>query len=137
VLLTEPGEIPGKGTTESMGPDNNKRTPWEANKMVKDYLELLKDPQYANEIGSTLESWLTRLIVRLRTKNQVIDDWKGIGKLCFLFGNYHPFSDRVPRGGWFRGDLRAGMNWSYPGNQVSSCGARPAVRIVKALKFAA
>lgn len=137
VLLAEPGEIPAQGTAHPRGLEGNQRIPWEANKMVKDYLALLDKPQYAHEIGSTLESWLTRLMVRLRTKNEVIDDWKGLGKLCYLIGNYLPSSGSVPGGYWFRGSGRASVVWSEPESQGPNYGARSAVRIAKLLKFAA
>lgn len=137
VLLTEPGEIPAKGAGQTRGPKSAQRMQWEADREFKKYLALLNDPQYAHEIGSTLESWLTRVTVRLRTKNEVIDDWKGIGKLCALVGNYLPSSGRVPRGIWARDYACAYVAWREPGYRSPNSGARSAVRIVKVLKFVA
>jgi hypothetical protein len=138
VLLTEPGEIPAEGKGIPKGPKGKERTPWEANKQFKDYLELLKNEQLAGRmIGSTRESQLTRLITRIQNNNEVIDDLGGIGKANVLAGNYHSSSGDVPYGSWGRGDRQASVDWSTPGVRGSYYGARPAVRIVKILKFAA
>lgn len=138
VLLTEPGEIPGEGAAQPRGPKGKERIPWEANKRFQEYLELLKNEHLAQRmIGSTREAELTRLITRIQTKNEVIDDFSGIGKANALIGNYRPSSDSVPYGYWSRDSRQAYVDWNFPGYRYSAFGARPAVRIVKILKFVA
>src|SRR3989344_5641063 len=86
LLLENSPNIPAEGEGQTIGG----RRQLEANKTPNEYLKLLqKDPQYANEQGLTNEAWLTQFITRLEQTNEVIDDWQGKGKICYLIGSFH------------------------------------------------
>lgn len=128
VLLMEPTEIPeeGHGTTLSG------RKQLEANHTPMEYLStLFTNPAYAHEVGLFPEAWLTRLLQRLHTKNEVIDDYSGTGKFCYLIGSFHSASGDVPDAVWGRGSRRAYLGWREPGGCSVNRGSRSAVRIKK------
>lgn len=126
-LLEEPTEIPA----ENKGETKAKRKQLEANHTPREYLQTLSESSYLHEEGLTIEGWIARLLTRLHTKNEVIDDYQGAGKVCYLIGNCDSSSDSVPFGGWYRGDRRAYVDWGDPDRRYDSDGARSAVRIGK------
>jgi len=125
VTLSEPTEIPaeGKGTTLGTRPQ------LEAHHTPNEYLKTLKDPTYHHEQGETIEGWMARFLTHLHTRNEVIDDWQGAGKLNYLTGNYHAASGRVPRGCWGSDDRQAGVGGYNPDNRGGYHGSRSAVRL--------
>ncbi|MDO8728749.1 MAG: hypothetical protein Q7K26_02525, partial [bacterium] len=81
VELQEAGDIPaqGKGATQEG------RTKLEANQSPNDYLAALHSMK---ENGMTVEGWIARFFKSLEERDEAIDDFRGIGKLCYLLGNY-------------------------------------------------
>jgi hypothetical protein len=125
-LLESNVNIPSEGQGKTIGG----RKQLSANQTPTDYLNRLQtDPQYQNEQSLTNEDWLTQFITHLEKTNQVIDDYSGNGKACFLPGSFIPSSRRLGGGYWVRGDRRAVLYGSTPGNRFSSGGLRSAVGI--------
>lgn len=120
-------------SAEDEGKTIKNRKQLEANQSPEQYLEAINtDKQYQHEQGPTIESELIYAITQLKEKNQVIDDWQGKGKVCWLFGNYLPeqeSSSRVPSFFWYRGRRQAYLIWSYPDHRPGNYGARSGVKI--------
>ena len=129
MLIEDMPDIPA----ENKGKTIKNRKQLEANKSPINYLKTTKEqPQYKHEQGPTMESELTYAITQLKEKNQVIDDWQGKGKACWLFGTYLPeqgSSGGVPDLYWYRDYQRARLYWYYPGDYNEHSGARSGVKI--------
>jgi hypothetical protein len=126
VSLIEPGEMAAKGEGKII----KGRKQLEAGISSKNALNLIQtDQMYRHETGKIPESWLMEFILRLHTKNQVLGDYSGIGKIEFLIGAYHPSSDRVPSGYWNRVYRQARLYASNPDGADGHVGALSAVRI--------
>lgn len=124
--LIESGEIPARGKGKTI---KGRKQP-EAGASSIDYLKLLQtNPTHRHETGKIPESWLAEFIMRLHIKNQVLGDWQGIGKAELLIGTYHPSSDFVPYGYWYRGSRQASVDADGPGYAYDDFGTRSAVRI--------
>jgi len=122
-------DLSAKGEGQTKGG----RLQLEANKSSIDYLELTQEnPVYQHELGSTPELELTYAITHLKETNQMIDDWRGKGKLAKLFGAC--LSDYVSVFGWYRDGGQAGLGRYRLGSQSGYYCARSSVKI-KILKF--
>jgi len=126
LLLENNPNIPAAGQGQTIGG----RLQLEANKTPDEYLKLLQEnPDYANEQGLTIEAWLTLFISHLEQTNQVIDDYNGKGKICYLTGSFNPSSADLVRGNWNRSSRQARLYGSGPGNRDGSFGLRSAVGV--------
>ena len=117
----------------------------EANQSPKEYLALLYPPHpdslprgerglqgsYAHEVGLTPKAWIARFLHALHIENQVIDDWNGLGKLCYFLGVFHPASGNVSGGYWRCDYRRAYLGGFGPGSRLGDSGSRPAVRLAR------
>ncbi|MFA6428066.1 MAG: hypothetical protein WCW02_00780 [Candidatus Buchananbacteria bacterium] len=102
----------------------------EANQAPKDYLKQLQtDPQYQGEQGLTPESWLVYALTHLTQTNQVIDDYQGSGKSCYLVNSYFNRADTVPFVFFYRGSALVQLVRDTPGDFSSSDSTRFAVSI--------
>ncbi|MBI2415530.1 MAG: hypothetical protein HYV33_02590 [Candidatus Kerfeldbacteria bacterium] len=96
----------------------------------RDYLKTLTTtPDYAHEVGLTLEDWLTLALAHLETTNHVLDDYQGDGKAAWLLGSYHPSSGAVGYAGWNRGRRQVYLGRDDPDARASNTDVRPAVRM--------
>lgn len=126
ILIEDMPDIPG----EDKGKTIKGRKQLEAYQSSKQYLTTIQtDKPYQHEQGPTIESELIYAITQLKEKNQAIDDWRGKGKACWLFGNYLKDSDGVPCFDWYRDSQQAYLYWSYSGNHDERNGARSGVKI--------
>ncbi len=127
VLLTEANmNLPKAGQGQTM----NGRKQLEANQKPEQYLKQLQTKsEYQNEQGLTNEAWLTLLITHLEKTNQVIDDWQGNGKACYLPGSFFPSSRVLGSGCWSRDFRQAYLNRTDAGYVNSGGGFRSAVGI--------
>ena len=127
IILTEDNPIlaaKNRGTTK------HARKQLEAGKNSNEYLELLNtDPQYFHESGFTTEDWLTYALILLETKNQVLDDWQGKGKISRNTGQYFPARGYVPLAHFYRDSRRAYLYWDVPAFAGDHVSARSAVRV--------
>lgn len=104
------------------------RTAIQAGKSPQQYMTTMQtDAQYALEAGMTLDSWLTFAACMADQHGQVVDDYEGTGRACFLTGSVFS-SGRVPFVFWDRLNVRAFLNWDYPDNVSEDDGLRPAVK---------
>ena len=102
-----------------------------ANKTSNKYLKLIQtEKQYQNEQGRIPEEWITKFLTTLEKHNQVIDDYKGNGKVSFQLGAYFLSFDFVPNCCWFRDDRQANLNRGDPRNQDEDYGASSSARVL-------
>jgi hypothetical protein len=126
LLLEENIDIPA----ENEGQTISDREQLEANLTPTEYLEKTQtETQYQHEQGLTAEAWLTLAITHLHKHNQVIDDWKGSGKICYNTATYFPSSSLVSDGRWNRVNQRSPLSRNDVSVRDSSCGFRPSVNI--------
>ena len=126
LLIEYLADLPAAGAGEIIGG----RLQLEAGQSPNYYLDAMQtDPTYMDEVGLTPEAWLTYAITHLAETNQVVDDYQGSGKISYLTGAYFPGSDSVPSAYWDRGDRRARLSASDPGDAAPHCGVRSAVRV--------
>ena len=126
LLLENNPNIPAEGKGQTIGG----RRQLEANKTPSEYLKLFqKDPQYAHEQGLTNEAWIIQFITHLEQTNEVIDDWQGKGKICYLAGSFNPSSASRAVGCWYRDFRRAYLYGGDPGNRADRYGLRSAVGV--------
>jgi hypothetical protein len=130
ILLIEVNpNIPSEGANEVIG-TKQPRKRLEANSTPNQYLKTLQtEPEYSHEQGMTPEAWMTQFILQLEETNQVIDDWKGNGKMNFNLGGWFPVSGNVADGEWNSVDVQVALNKCGPEVQRSYRGSRSAVRI--------
>jgi hypothetical protein len=121
VILTEDiPDLPGEGKGETI----QGRKQLEVHKHAEEYLRLVQtDPQYQGEAGFHPDSWLILAITYLHQKDIQIEDWEGIGKMCFLIGSYLKNSRFLPFAGWHRPGGRAmlglyGKDWGSEGGST-------------------
>ena len=126
LLLEESLNIPAEGKGQTIG----NRCQLEANKTPNEYLQLLqKDTQYAHEQGLTNDAWIIQAITRLEQTNEVIDDWQGKGKICYLIGSFNPASALLASGRWVRNGRQARLGRNLPDGRLNYCGLRSAVGV--------
>jgi hypothetical protein len=127
IILTEKNiNIPAEGEGKII----NGRKQLEANKPPKEYLEIMQtDSAYQSETGLTPEDWQIKLLTHLEKTNQVIDDWRGQGKISFQTGAYFPASGDVPVAYWDRDDRRAYLSAYNPDYSYSYVGVRSGVSV--------
>ena len=126
LLIEENIDIPA----ENEGQTISDRDQLEANLTPTEYLEKIQtETQYQHEQGLTAEAQTTLAITHLHKHNQVIDDWKGSGKLCYNTATYFPSSSDVSYGSWFRDIQQARLNGNGVSDRISACGFRPSVNI--------
>jgi hypothetical protein len=126
ILIEDLADIPAQGKGNIVGD----RKQLEANQSSEQYLKTIQiDKAHQHEQGPTIESELIYAITELKNKNQVIDDWRGKGKACRLFGNYLKDSGGVPSFYWFRDFRQAVLYWRYPGHRDDNNGSRSGVKI--------
>ena len=126
IFIEDLPDLPAEG----QGKEINGRKQLEANQAPRDYLKTMQtDAQYHDEDGLTPESYITYAISQLEEKDQVIDDWKGNGKACYMTGAYFLGSGRLPSGGWNRGDRQADLGRGVPGVPNSSGAVRSGVNV--------
>lgn len=126
ILIEDLPDLPAQG----QGKDIGGRKQIEANQTPKEYLEKIGKGEYTEEHGLTPESWLMYAITQLQETNQVIDDWQGQGKLCFLTGAYFPSSGHVPYAYWRRDYSQARLGRAVPSSRDSSYGVRSSVEVI-------
>jgi hypothetical protein len=108
LLLESKMNIPAADATDEI---KGGRARLKANQTPTEYLNLLHtNPQYKNEQGLANEDWLTLFITHLEQTNQIIDDWQGNGKACFLPGSFLPSSRDLGYGCWNRDYRQAFLN---------------------------
>jgi hypothetical protein len=112
----------------SHGKEMGGRKQFEANRTPNDYLQDIGKGTYDHETGMTPEDWLAYAITNLQEWDQVIDDYQGNGSIAYNTGAYFP-TGNVPLACWDRGDQRARLFRRVPAPQVTSFGARSAVRV--------
>lgn len=112
---------------ENQGKTINGRKQIENGKTPIDYLNLLQTQKpYHNESGLTIEDWLTQAILRLQTRDEVINDFND-GNSTFLIGNFLK-EGFLPRGCWDRYRRACVIRDDFPGYRYTSYGVRSAVR---------
>jgi len=67
----------------------------------EEYLQLLRNPEYKGEVGTTPEDWVAFVLDYLEETDQLIDD-PNIGKASFALGAYFPNEGTVPNEGFVR-----------------------------------
>ncbi|MFA6428134.1 MAG: hypothetical protein WCW02_01130 [Candidatus Buchananbacteria bacterium] len=81
LLIEDLPDLPAEGRSKIKA----KRQQQEANQSPNYYLKQLQnDPQYKGEQGLTPESWLIYALSHLTQTNQVIDNYEGSSKGCYL-----------------------------------------------------
>ena len=127
MLIEDLPDLPAEGQGEEI----NGRKQLEANRAPIDYLQTMQaDPIYQNEQGLTPEDYIAYAISQLEEKDQVIDDWQGNGKSCWMAGAYFPASGLVPYGRWFRYFRQAYLYGSDPGLRYSNFAVRSGVNVL-------
>lgn len=140
ILLTEQSTTPGWMILLNESEDNipradqgkpiGGRKQLEAGKSPNEYLNIQKtDPQYADEIYHTPESWLAYFISHLEETDKVVDDYQGGGSIRYLGGAYFESSGSVPSGYCRRDARRAYLDGYDPSGVIGYCGVGSAVRI--------
>jgi len=71
----------------------------------EEYFQLLRNPEYKGETGTTPEDWVVFALTYLEETNQLIDDAKGSGKASMALGTYFPNEASVPNEGFVRSIL--------------------------------
>jgi len=98
----------------------------------REYLQVLKKPEYQGETGNTLEDLIIRFLVRLETSHEVSNDMNDSNALWCL-GQYLrvPYADLVPTGRWIREVGRVRLDPHRTGNKVCTWrfGASTIVRL--------
>jgi hypothetical protein len=126
LLLEENIDIP----VENEGQTISDREQLEANLTPTEYLKKTQtEIQYQHEQGLTAEAWLTLAITHLHKHNQIIDDWKGSGKICYNTATYFPSSSDVSNGYWRRDAQQSALCRDDVSNRDSDYGFRPSVNI--------
>ncbi|MFA6428013.1 MAG: hypothetical protein WCW02_00515 [Candidatus Buchananbacteria bacterium] len=125
LLLEDLPDIPDKGKGKTV---NGRKQP-EANQSPNDYLKQLQTDQYKGERGLTPESWLVYGLSHLEQTDQVIDDWEGSGKGCWLIDSFSKETGRVPNASFYRGSLHVSLSRGIPGDPDSYGASRFAVSI--------
>lgn len=126
LLVEDLPDLPAENQAKTI----NHRKQLQANSTPQEYLNLLNtDSQYQHEQGLTPEAYLTYAQKHLQQTNQVIDDWQGQGKACWLLGAYFPESNDVPFARWRRDYRQASLCGSDSDSRDERSGARPAVSI--------
>ena len=132
-LIEDLPDLPAQGMGQKANEERGLQTdriPLEANHTPREYLQTTQaDPTYQAEDGLTPEGWLTYATTHLHETDKQIDDYRGKGKLCYLFGSYFPADSRVPCGFWNRGFRQAYLIRFGPDGRLSINGARPSVKI--------
>ena len=137
ILLVNPDPIIPR---QDQGLSQADRIDLEAGIQPQQYLAKLQDQNptnpYHQESGLTPEIWLIQALLRLETKNQVLDDFQAKGSrgreftsINYLLGAFNPAAGGLFVGCWDRDLRKARLNWGYPTRQESSIGARAAVRV--------
>jgi len=126
VLVENLPNLPAQGQGQTI----NGRQQLEAGDSPLNYLKKLQtDPQYEHEQGLSPEAWLTYALNHLEQTNQVIDDWRGQGKICYLLGAYFKNISGVPSGYWSRNLQQVYLSYNYAGNRSVNDGLRSLVRV--------
>ena len=124
--------IPSEGEGQTIGD----RPQLEANQPPKEYLTKIKDQSpdspHLHESGLTPEDWLTKFVTHLTKTNQVIDDYKGHGKVCYLLGTWFPGSGYVGYADWTLFDRQACLGSYNPDLHYDYNGSCSAVRLRQA-----
>jgi hypothetical protein len=98
----------------------------------REYLAMLKAPEYAGETGATLEDFITEFLVRLETTYEVSRDVSD-GNALWCLGQYRrlPYAQAVPTGRWHRPVGRVRLDMHRTGNKLCarSFGAATVVRL--------
>ncbi|MFA6428258.1 MAG: hypothetical protein WCW02_01815 [Candidatus Buchananbacteria bacterium] len=127
LLLEDLPDLPA----ESKGKTVNGRQQPESNQSPNNYLKQLQtDPQYKGEQGLTPESWLVYALTHLAQTKQVIDNWEGSGKACWLLNSYFKETDKVPSAYFDRSDARVFLDQYAPDDPVPSDAGRFGVSII-------
>ncbi len=126
LLLEDLPDLPAENQGQTIGG----RKQLEANQTPNNYLNTIQTKkQYQNEQGLTLESWLIYALTQLQEKNQIIDDYQGQGKACYLTGSYQKKFGVVPNAVWDRNSQQAYLSRRVPSNRVGNDGCRSGVMI--------
>ncbi|MFA6428301.1 MAG: hypothetical protein WCW02_02035 [Candidatus Buchananbacteria bacterium] len=126
LLLEDSPDLPAEGQGKIIA----KRQQPEANQSPNSYLKQLQtDPQYKGEQGLTPESWLVYALSHLEQTSQVIDNYQGSGKACYLLSSCFKEFGSVPFAGFGRGRARVYLVQYDPDDSGSDGTGRFAVSI--------
>ncbi len=123
--------IPAKGQGQTIGDRPQLTANQKPNKYLQTFKDKLPDSPYQHESGLTHEDWLVRFVTHLTKTNQVIDDYQGHGKGCYLLATWFPASGNVGYAYWYQSGRRADLSRNDPVLQIGDFGSRSAVRVSK------
>ncbi|MFA6428135.1 MAG: hypothetical protein WCW02_01135 [Candidatus Buchananbacteria bacterium] len=113
LLLEDLPDLPPEGQGKII---DHRQQP-EANQSPNNYLKQLQtNPQYKGEQGLTPESWITYALGHLEQTNQVIDNYEGSGKACYLLSIFFKETGGVPNACFSRSLAEVGLVQRAPGD---------------------
>ncbi len=126
VYLVEETSVPHENKAEN----KNGRVQIRAHHKPVQYLESLQqEPQYAGEVGLTLELWFMRAMTRLEERDEVTDDPGGNGCSNFILGTKDAEFGEVPMAGYSSALRQVVLTGRSPQNSSPLAGASTAVMI--------